>query len=91
MDFDASILDVSTELISETPVKSKPIPLSLRSVSQDVIKCLGIVTVKEGRVDAATLNSLNELIAILRVHTVLYFHVFLQQCKTMGVCSASHM
>ena len=57
MDVDASILDVSTELIGETPVKSKPTPLSPRSVSQDVIKHLGIVTVKEG----ATLNSLNVL------------------------------
>jgi len=60
MDVDASILDVSAELIGKTPVRSKPTPLSPRSVSQDVIKRLGIVTVKEGRVDAATLNSLNE-------------------------------
>ena len=59
MDVDASILDVSTELIGETPVKSKPTPLSPRSVSQDVIKRLGIVTGKEGRDDAATLNGLN--------------------------------
>ena len=28
MDVDASILDVSAELIGETPVKSKPTPLS---------------------------------------------------------------
>ena len=47
MDVDTSILDVSAELISEAPVKSKPTPLSPRSVSQDVIKCLGIVTIKK--------------------------------------------
>jgi len=50
MEIDASILDVSTELIGETPEK-KP-TLSPRSTSQDVIKRLGIVTGKEGRVDA---------------------------------------
>jgi len=60
MDVDASILDVSVELIGESPDKSKPTPLSPRLVSEDVIKRLGIVTVKEGRVDAATLDSLNE-------------------------------
>jgi len=58
MEIDASILAVSAELIDETPVKSKPTPLSPRSISQDVIKRLGIVIVKEGRVDAATSNSL---------------------------------
>ena len=50
---------VSVELIGKTPVKFKPTPPSLRSVSQDVIKHLGIVTVNEGQVDAATLNSSN--------------------------------
>jgi len=52
-------IDVSMVLIGETPVKSKPIPLSPRSTSQNFIKHLGIVTVKEGRVDAVTSNSLN--------------------------------
>jgi len=47
------------ELIGETPVKKEPTPVSLRSTSPDVIKCLGIVIEKEGRVDAATSNSLN--------------------------------
>jgi len=56
MEIDASILDVSTELISETPQK-KP-TLSPKSTSQDIIKRLGIVT-GEGRVDATTSNSLN--------------------------------
>jgi len=56
MEIDVSILDVSTELIGETPVKKST--LSPRSTSQDVIKWLGIVT-REGRVDAATSNSLN--------------------------------
>jgi len=56
MEIDASILDVSTELISETPVAT---PLSPRTTSQDAIKCLGTVTEKEGRVDATTWNSLN--------------------------------
>jgi len=59
MEIDTSILDVSAKLIGETSVKSKPTPLSPRSTSQNVIKCLGIVTVKEGQVDAATSNSLN--------------------------------
>jgi len=57
MEIDASILDVSTELIGETPEK-KP-TLSPRSTSQDVVKCLGIVTRKESRVNATTSNSLN--------------------------------
>jgi len=61
MNVDASILALFAELIGEIPVKSKPTPLSPMSVTQDVIKHLGIVTVKEGRVDAATLNSLNEV------------------------------
>jgi len=56
MEIDASILDVSMELISETPEK-KP-TLSSRSTSQAVIKRLGIVT-GEGRVDAATSNRLS--------------------------------
>jgi len=59
MEIDASILDVSTELIDKTPVKSKPPSLSPRSISQDVIKHLGTVTIKEGQVDATTSNSLN--------------------------------
>jgi len=59
MEIDASILDVSTELIGETPEK-KP-TLSPRSTSQDVTKRLGIVT-GEGKVDAATSNSLNKAI-----------------------------
>jgi len=42
------------KLIGKTPVKSKPIPLSPKSISQDVIKHLGIVTVKEGQFNAAT-------------------------------------
>jgi len=46
--------NASAELIGETPVKSKPTPLSPRSISQDVIKCMGIVTIKEGRVNAST-------------------------------------
>jgi len=56
MEIDASIIDVSTELINKTPIKKKPIPLSPRSTSQDV---MGIVTEKKGRVNAATSNSLN--------------------------------
>jgi len=47
MEIDASILDVSAELIGETPVKSKLTLLSPRSISQDVIKRL-VVTIKEG-------------------------------------------
>jgi len=56
MEIGTSILDVSTELIDETPQK-KP-TLSPKSTSQDIIKRLGIVT-GEGRVNAATSNSLN--------------------------------
>jgi len=53
MEIDASILDVSRELIGVTPQKK-----ANKSTSQDVMKHLGIVT-REGRVDAATSNSLN--------------------------------
>jgi len=42
-DIDASILDTLTELIDETPMM-KYLTLSPKSVSRDVIKCLGIVT-----------------------------------------------
>jgi len=42
-------------MINGRPVKSKPTSLSPKSISQDV----GIVIVKEGRVDATTSNSLN--------------------------------
>jgi len=59
MEIDASTLDVSKELIDETPQK-KP-TLSPKSTSQDVIKRLGIVT-GEGRVDATTSNSLNTVV-----------------------------
>jgi len=59
MEIDASILDVSMELIGKTP--EKKLTLSSRSTSQDVIKHLGIVT-REGRVNAATSNSLNKAI-----------------------------
>jgi len=56
MEIDASILDVSTELISETPIKRNQHHYP-QSTSQDVMKCLGIVAEKEGRVDAATSNT----------------------------------
>jgi len=49
-------MPLSMELIGETPVKKKP---TSYPQGQDVIKRLGIVTEKEGRVDAATSNSLN--------------------------------
>jgi len=52
-DIDPSILDTSPELID---VKTKP-TLSPKSLSRDVIRCLGIVTPKQGRADAATPKS----------------------------------
>jgi len=63
---DASILEVSAKLISETPVKTKPTPLSPNSVSRDIIRCLGIVTPKQGREDAA--NPISHYNARFRVH-----------------------
>jgi len=45
-DIYGSILDVSADLISETPLKVKSTPLSPKSLSQDVIRYLGIVTKK---------------------------------------------
>jgi len=54
----ASILDTSTEIIDETPTKTKPtLSLSPKPVSRDVIKSLGIVTPKQGRADTTTPTS----------------------------------
>jgi len=50
---DASILDMSVELVGEIPVKTKT-TLSPKLVSQDFIRHLGIVTPKQGRADVAT-------------------------------------
>jgi len=48
----SSLLDVpvSTELIAETLIK--PTQKSPKTLSLDVIKCLGIVTKKQGQADA---------------------------------------
>jgi len=43
---DACILDAIVELINEIAFKQNPTPLSPRSILQDVIKCLGILTKK---------------------------------------------
>ena len=51
----SSLLDVSTELIAETPIK--PTQRSPRSLSQDVIKRLRIVTIKQGQADAVNTNN----------------------------------
>jgi len=48
----SSHLDVSRDLVAEIPTKQTL--NSPRSLSQDVIKHLGIVTVKQDRADAAT-------------------------------------
>jgi len=47
-DLDSSLLDVSTDIIDETPRRK---PSSPKSFAEDVVKCLAIAT--PGRVDAA--------------------------------------
>jgi len=49
------VVTVSTDLITKTPTKQTP--KSPRLLSQDIIKCLGIVTVKQGQADATTEKS----------------------------------
>ena len=51
-----SLLDVSADIIGETPKKK---PTSPRSFAKDVVKCLGIVTPNSGRVDATESLSSN--------------------------------
>ena len=56
-DVDASsLLDVSTELIAETPIK--PTQRSPESLYQDVIKLLEIVTEKQDQAGAANTNNI---------------------------------
>jgi len=57
-DMDASsLLDLSTELIAETPIEPTT-QRSPKSLFQDVIKRLGIVTEKQGQADAANSNNM---------------------------------
>ena len=48
-DMDSSLLDVSADIIGETPKKK---PMSPKSFAKDVVECLAIVA-PSGRVDAA--------------------------------------
>ena len=52
---DSSLLDVSADIIGETPKKK---PMSPKSFAKDVVECLAIVT-PSGRVDAAKFLSSN--------------------------------
>ena len=61
-DMDSSLLDVSADIISETPKKK---PTSPWSFAKDVVKCLAIVTPTSGRVDAAKSLSSNTVVRIL--------------------------
>jgi len=46
-----------SNLVAETPTKQTP----RTSISQDIIKCLGIVTVKQGRADTVTKKDFLEI------------------------------
>ena len=54
-DMDSSLLDVSADIIGETPKKK---PMSLKSFAKDIVERLVIVT-PSGRVDAAESLSSN--------------------------------
>jgi len=64
-----NLLDVSAEIIEETPVKKKP--YSLRPYAEDVVRHLGLITSESGRADAANPSFSNTFLWVIRKATVI--------------------